>query len=175
MHKILLVFILSAPGFAQQTINLPTLTISADGVVGIQQFLISNLNGPYGFPPVSPTTLAGNVSAAALTLTVVDGTKIKTTDTIKIDNECMPVASIAGNVVTLTARADLGTTAAAHTSGAPVNTLLYPSIKNFFKMAILSAVANALDNSTPPSIVTQLNNIKNAQNAISTIKTAAVQ
>lgn len=65
------------------------------------------------------TTLAAALNSSSLSFDVADGTKV-TSSVIRIDNEIMRGASVAGNTVTVLTRGVYGTTAAAHSSGATV-------------------------------------------------------
>jgi azurin len=67
----------------------------------------------------SATTASAALTASATSLAVADASGISANDVIQIDNERMQVTAISGNTLTLT-RAHLGTTAAAHGSGAAV-------------------------------------------------------
>ena len=71
-----------------------------------------------------------------------------------IDSEAVDPSAIAGNVVTIT-RADIGTTAKAHATGAQVNVLKYKSLKNFCKQVMQAAVADIMSRATYPTGATQ--------------------
>lgn len=72
----------------------------------------------------SASTLTVSALAGDATITVADGTKFTQYELIGVDSEVMLVTSIATNVLTVT-RAQCGTSAAGHTSGAAVQGFLF--------------------------------------------------
>jgi len=107
---------------------------------GIQNGI--KITGVFGYadsatPYESRTTLAGNVLAGATSIILADGQLVKTGETLRIGAEQMFVQDIVSNTVTV-ARGVNGTTAAAHTSGATVNSYIYP--EDIVQAALITAM-----------------------------------
>lgn len=172
--KLITLLILALPMVAQTVVNPASLTFSADGITAANTvILLTQTISPNGSTPVR---LAGSIDAVTLTVTVTDASNLKANDSLFIDAEAMPIASKVGNVITLTSRADLGTTAAIHATQSIVQTLLYPSIKKWITGTIAAAIQTAIDNCATCTVNAAQNAvISTAQAAKQAAKASAVQ
>lgn len=169
MKTIFLTLALAVSLVAQTVVNPASLTFSPDATLATQAWMITQTNGLQG------VTLSSGIDAVTLTVTVSDASSIKANDELVIDNEAVSIASKSGNVLTLTARADLGTTAATHAAGTKVDTLKYSSLKTFCKLVVAATVQDILDRSNVGAIATQNAVITTAQAARQAAKANAVQ
>ena len=135
--KTLLFLILSAAAFAQTSVNPRAVTLTADGVAVAQSFMLTQVNNLQG------VTVNGALDAVTTTVTVSDVSNIKNGDELLIDGEAMAITAKANKVLTVT-RGDLGTTAIVHANNAKVDTLVYPTLKEYASQSFINNVqANA--------------------------------
>ena len=145
--KTIILLAVSFAAFGQQTVTPANVTFSADAVVAVQSWFTTQILS-------TPTTLAAPMTAGATTMTVTSAADLAVNQEFYIDSEAVNPSAIAGNVVTIT-RADIGTTAKAHATGAQVNVLKYKSLKNFCKQVMQAAVADIMSRATYPTGATQ--------------------
>lgn len=83
--------------------------------------------GYYEVPAATGATLNGDITAAATSVVVSDGTLLSVGHVLKIDDEYLRVDVIATNTLTVIRGAN-GSTAATHSSGATLYALTFPGI-----------------------------------------------
>ncbi len=120
MKRLALISLLALPVFGQTTfpIQMPgdsavSVTLSAQAIPSMIAAIEQTTIG------VPPTTLNGAVTSGATSVTLASGAGISTCNGLFVDSELMVVTAINGNVATVV-RGTIGTTAAAHSSGAGV-------------------------------------------------------
>jgi hypothetical protein len=158
---------LSMIAFGQQTITPANVTFSADAVIALQNWFLTQVAS-------TPTTLAQPMTAVATTMTLVDATGLSIAQEFVVDNEAVTPSAITGNVVTIV-RADLGTAAVAHSAGTSVKVLIYRGLRNFCKQSMAAAVAQIMAQVTYPTGATQDAAIATANAAKAAAIAGAVQ
>ncbi len=157
MKLIALLTLLGVPAFAQQTITPANVIFSADAVIALQNFFLTQITA-------TPTTLASPMTAGATTMTVTDSSALAINQEFLIEGEALNPSAINGNVITVS-RADLGTAAASHPASATVSVLKYKSLRNFCKQVLAAAVIQIMAQTSYPTAVTQNAVIKDAATA----------
>jgi len=124
--------------FAQATVNIKSLTFSADAVAATQSFMIAQTTG-------ATTTLNGAITSGATTVTVQDNNVVLNNTAFVIDGEAFLVTARTAKVLTVTP-AYLGTTTVAHADKAIVSVLKWATLILFGQQCIMDAVANIMNN-----------------------------
>lgn len=86
------------------------------------------INRQSGMSNTSVATLNGTINSTTTSITVSDSSYLTNTGFIKIDNETISYTNVVGNVLTNCNRGQNGTTAAAHTTAAPITVQNLPCI-----------------------------------------------
>lgn len=97
------------------------------------------------YPPTTDP-LAANALIGDGTITVTNGQKFQVYHLIQVDSEIMWVTAIAGNVLTVTRGGSIGSTAAAHTSGATVYIVSTATPENVAAAASVTTVGDTTVN-----------------------------
>jgi len=171
MRTIVLFALILTAAFGQQTVTPANVTFSADAVAVLQNYFVdpSNITS-------TPTTLAAPLSAGATTMTVASTDLLAINQEFLIDKEAVnPTAINTVTKVVTISRADIGTTAAAHLSGATVSLLKYKSLKNWCKQSLAESIAQIMSIVTFPTGATQDAIIATANAAKQAAKDAAIQ
>jgi hypothetical protein len=160
---------LSVLSFGQQTVTPANVTFSADAVIALQSWFLTQIQD-------TPNTvvLTAPATAGATSITVNNGGLLTINMELLIDGEAMNPSAIVGNVVTVS-RADLGTTAVAHVNASAVRVLVYKSLKNLCKQILQRDIPLIMAGITYPTQTTQLAIIATAQAAIKAATDGAVQ
>lgn len=180
--KTLILFLVATAALAQTiTVPLGNLVIPNEAAAAYESWRMTQTTGP-------SLTLSAGINASVTTFTVVgDATGFAAGDQITVDQETMTVVSVAGQNVTVAARAlyAIGgiaiSTPAAHLAAAPVVELKWKSAVLGFKQLILGTVQQVLQSYCPshlatcPTLAAQQTAITNANNAIAAIMAQVVQ
>ena len=86
------------------------------------------INRQTGLDYTATATLNGTINATTTSITVSDAYKLPSAGFIKIDSETISYVNIVGNVLTNCARGQNNTTAASHTTAAPITVQNLPCI-----------------------------------------------
>jgi len=173
MKRLLLYSLFATAAFGQTTVNLGTLTVSADAVSAFQLYMQSQVN-----TAVAPTSLASDITAGATSTTLASTSQITPTVAILVEAEAMIItAKNGGTGVTIT-RGAFGTTPAAHSAGVTVQILKYATVQVLVKAILQDAVATIMQTYSP-GIKTQIANVQAASSTadvnIAALKAGAIQ
>jgi hypothetical protein len=168
--KILILLVASATAIlAQTTVNIPALTISAEGTAAINAtFAKIFVDG------AQPISLTAPVAVGDTTISVVSTAGVAATSAIVIGAEAMKISAKTATAFNVT-RAYYGTTAVAHAQTENANELKYPTLQRAFFAVIASFVGDQMDTAASSTISAQNAVISAAQAAKTAAKTAAVQ
>lgn len=134
MKSLLLFLISTVTATAQVTVTLASVaagepalsvTVSSTGVSNLTAWIATappNLGWPNSAGVPVNTTLASGVNAAVTSIPLTSGTNLQTCNGLLIDSEVMAVVSVSTNTATVI-RASASTSAATHSSSAPVTVL----------------------------------------------------
>lgn len=130
---------------------------NAEGVVSLNGFWgYHNRYAQEGWKSLSTLNNAGALNATSLTFTVTSAINFAAGQIIKIENELMIVGSTNGNVVTVLARGDNGSTAATHADGSTVYLWQFQTDirQSVFELASAMYGRRSGDNQAGESIIT---------------------
>lgn len=169
MKTLTLLFISAFALAAQTTINIPTLTISAEATAALNAVLAKTfVDGSQAI------TLTAPVSATDTTINVVSTAGVAATSAIAISGDAMKITAKTAQAFTV-ARGLYGTTPAAHLITEQANELKYPTIIRAFAQAIADFVGLQMVQAGSTTVVAQDAIIKAANAAKVAAQTAAVQ
>ena len=163
----ILLALLMASAMGQVAVNVKSLTVSADGVAALNNFMVTQVKD-------TQTGLTNSIDAVTTSVRVDDGSVMVGTDVIKIDGEAMQITAKSGRDLTVT-RAVFGTTAATHTSHDPVQVLKYKTYALLFQSHIVNMVSQIMDTYGYPTKATQDAVIATAKAAKDAAVAGAVQ
>lgn len=129
--KALFLLILSIAAYGQATINAPAITLDAPSTAALTRWMISQSN--------STTTLASGIDAVTTTVVVSNFVGAGANAALGIDGEIFQCSARTGNTYTCT-RAQQGTAAATHASGATVTELKYKTLNAADKELLLGKI-----------------------------------
>jgi len=163
----LLLALLMASAMGQTAVNVKSLTVSADGVAALNNFMVTQVND-------LQTGLTNSIDDVTISVRVDDGSVMTGTDIIKIGGEAMRITAKTGRNLTVT-RGVLGTTAASHTANSPVQILKYKTYALLFQAHITNMVSQIMDTYGYPTKATQDAVIATAKAAKDAAVAGAVQ
>ncbi len=168
MKNILLVLSIATVLTAQTTVNLPSLTVTADATTSINLAMRKLFSG-------TNTSATAPIADNGTTLTVASTAGIAANALLMIDDEVVLSSAKTATTFTIT-RAALGTVAAAHSSGAVVRELKYRSFAHLFMVHfVLAGVGDMMEQNPAGAFATQTSAITTSQAAKDALKAGAVQ
>ncbi len=166
--KKLIFGLISVGLYAQTTVNLPTITVSADATTSINEFLPTQFSG-------NNTTLTSSVGVGDTIINVVSTTGIGSNNMLAIiDLEVVTITSKTATTLTVT-RASIGTLAANHSNGIVARELRYKNFATLFLDLIKGQVTEIMELKPSGAIATQNAIMTTAQAAKAAAKSSAIQ
>lgn len=167
-QKLIFVSLIAVLSLRAQTTVTATLTVSPEATLALETARLQSASTPY--------TLASDITSAAASLTLTSATGVPAAGQCVIDSEAINFTYAgSGTLLVLTKRAATITTAAAHTSGAPVRVLQLPTINALAKWAVYQYFRGMLLQSPSASVQAAQTSAAASQAAVEAAIATAVQ
>lgn len=172
--KLLILSLFSLSAFGQVTISLQmpgettvSVTLSAEAVSSTIAGIKAITTAPSGI------TLNGNLTSGTTTINVSNATGVLTGMGIMIDSEVSLITGVTSNALTVT-RATIGTTAASHSTGAPVTFLRSGNGGELMANILMDTIRNFMTAAPGPIVIAANSAIATQQATITSTIAAGI-
>lgn len=168
MKKLVLLWVaISASVYGQSSVNLATLTVSAEATSAINAWMATQFSGQGSY-------VASLISPGDTTINVESTTGIGANSAILVGSEAMRVTGKTATTLTVT-RGYLGTVASTFPVKTTVKELVYPTVNALFRGAITTIVGQIMEQVGSTTISTQNAVVQTANQVKQAAKDASVQ